>query len=166
MHRKCPGSVTDTARIGFFALTVDAKSFHFAEVFSRLAPNASVGSTVHRRFHWYTTHLSLFCCLALFLFFSVLFVLSVCFVRELRVCFSTWPNVFSVGLFVLALTMRIVMFASNVSALKEDGSLPFLMLCLSTATDETIDHIFVRKYSSSHPSVSSLSQRLSYSSSF
>ena len=38
--------------------------------------------------------------------------------------------------------MRIVMFAGNVSALKQDGSLPFLMLCLSTATDETIDHIF------------------------
>ena len=39
----------------FFALTVDAKSFHFAEVFSLLAPNASVGSTVHPRFHWFTT---------------------------------------------------------------------------------------------------------------
>ena len=78
----------------FFALTVDAKSFRFAEVFLLLAPNASVGSTVHPVFHWYTTHLSLFCCLAMFLFFPVLFVLSVCFVRELRVCFSTWPNVF------------------------------------------------------------------------
>ena len=42
----------------FFALTVDTKSFHFAEVFSLLVPNASVGSTVHPGFHWYTTLLS------------------------------------------------------------------------------------------------------------
>jgi len=94
---------------------------------------------------------SIFSCLAMFLYFLELIDLTV-FSNMISAYVLVCSRMLSeLALFVLALALCIVMFATAVSALKHDdanfngiveGSLSFLMLCLGMASDETIDRIF------------------------